>query len=119
MIEERKIYVCTECGKTFENKVATCAECSKAIRPGKVVGPFRVIKKTFMNGKYVVECLLCGYEATVGVTNLKRQKSCGCKPRHIETRSVTEHSVRYYCSRCGKVRVEEPPVLEWCCMEEE
>jgi len=119
MIEERKIWVCTDCNKVFEHHVGECPECSNAIKDGYVYGSFRVIRRSVTGGRFIVECIPCGYETDVDRTNLRRQKSCGCKPRHINILSVSESAIRYFCSRCRDTKVEEPPIFEWCCNQGE
>ena len=118
MIEEITIYKCTVCGKTYTDKVTECTGCSNRIVVGQIVGPFRVIKKLAVTGKYRVECLLCGFEKEILSSNLKRQSSCGCKPRHIEILHITEHKVRYHCRRCLDNRAEELPIFTYCCTED-
>lgn len=118
MIEEIIIYKCSKCGKTYEKKPTECEGCSNRIEVGSVVGPFRVVKKLGVTGKFRVECLLCGFEKDILNSNLKRQSSCGCKPRHIEILGITKDKVRYHCRRCFTHRTDTVPVLVFCCTED-
>lgn len=118
MIEAITVYRCTKCSRTFEQKVEECTECRNKIQNDTIIGPFRIIKRLDLIKKFRVECLLCGFEKEIFQSNVRRQSSCGCRPRHIELHNITAREVRYHCRRCGDNRVEELPVFTWCCTED-
>lgn len=112
MIEEIIRYRCTRCGKEFDDEVIKCP-CESRLEEGKVVGPFTLIEKE--RGGWKVKCNLCTQYATIHSSNLNRQKSCGCVPRHIRVVDITGDKVRLNCIKCNSTVIESLPVLEYCC----
>jgi hypothetical protein len=115
MLTEIKAWKCEKCQRIYFDKPAACS-CVAEISQGNLIGCFKVINRN--NGrKLTVTCLLCGLDTEVDSSNIRRQKSCGCKPKHIDILSNTEQEVRYRCKKCTKTHVEGLPAMEWCCEE--
>ena len=104
-------YECSSCKKLYAHSVSHCA-CENKNREGKVEGPFRLIEK--VGGRWKCECILCTGIKEVHVSNLKRQSSCGCLPRHIRLVTITPERVKYHCNKCGKEVSEDLPITQWC-----
>ena len=118
MIEQIKAWKCRKCERVYFDKPTVCA-CVSAIEPGNIVGCFKLLTRS--NGrKFTAQCLLCGLDTEIDASNIRRQKSCGCKPRHCEILNNTETEARYRCKKCQKTILEDLPVMVWCCdLEEE
>ena len=113
MIQEISAWKCDKCERVYFDRPASCT-CTKEITDGNVVGCFRIISKS--NGrKFSATCLLCGLDTEIDTSNIRRQKSCGCKPKYCDVLSNTDAEVRYRCKRCGKILVSELPIMVWCC----
>jgi rubredoxin len=118
MFVEYKAFKCTKCGKVYENEAPPSCVCEISLQPGKIVGTFQLLAK-MEDRNWNVICLLCGLETKINSSNMKRQKSCGCKPRHIDLIDMSADSARYKCRKCRTSYTEETPILLWCCTEEE
>jgi len=105
-------YECSLCGKKWDTSRQHCS-CEKNMSPGSILGSFRLINR--QGRRWKVTCLLCGMECVIDYANIFKQKSCGCKPRHVFLLNVSEGYVRYRCDRCQENFVQTVPVLEWCC----
>ena len=115
MIEKRTIYICGDCGKIYEDDPQNC-ECESRLTKGKIIGPFEILD-TSTNGSLKCQCQLCGIVCKVASSNIKRQVSCGCKPRSAEILQFMEEKIRYKCRKCGQTKIENLPIEEWCCEE--
>lgn len=112
-------YKCIDCDKIYTilpKDGCTCLE--RKFYRGQRCGSFFIQDEELTSdGKYTVICILCGLTAKIHKTNLKRQVSCGCKPKHISIHSIDNESIVYACKRCNKIRKEIPPVVVYCCEE--
>jgi hypothetical protein len=84
---------------------------------GEQFGPF-IIKKFISKEELQVQCLLCGSFHKMKYNNVKKQHSCGCKPRHIVILEIDENKFIYTCKKCGRNTITNPPVVIYCCEEE-
>ena len=113
MLKEQTVWICDRCERIFPGEKPTQCTCETAIQPENVVGAFEILSKA--NGqKFNVICLFCGLDRVVHRSNIRRQKSCGCKPKHIEILFNTEDKVRYTCNKCGKTISTDLPIERWC-----
>jgi len=115
-MKEIKAYQCLRCNKIYLNDCPEQCQCQSKLDKGNIVGPFLILGKKLNDG-IPVRCLLCYSSTTVNYTCIRRQKSCGCKPRHIDIITVSEENVRYLCKKCGKYTTQEVPILAYCCEE--
>jgi len=114
VIQQKLVYRCTLCGKDYENPQQHCI-CENGLKAGDNIGPFHILEKDGSN--YKVECNLCGIVKYIHYSNIRRQVSCGCKPRHINISRVLPTEIRYVCKKCNKQHLETLPLEEWCCDE--
>ena len=117
MIHEVIIYTCDNCKKIYKDHPGKC-ECENSLRNQEQIGPFKILD-TVSNGLFKVQCLLCGMVKEIHRSNLRRQVSCGCKPKTIEILQFTETQFRYRCRKCGASKLSSFPVDQWCCVEDE
>jgi hypothetical protein len=113
-------YRCDRCKRIYETEPVKCI-CDRIVYlEGEKVGSFIVIEQSKEDKKeFTVRCLLCGSLTDVHYTNIKDQKSCGCKPKYIELISVSEKVIIYRCKKCGKVQTPKPPIVTYCCEEDD
>ena len=115
MLERLDTWKCTKCKRLYHEELKFC-QCEGEISVGHTVGVFKILTKN--NGrKLEVTCILCGLDTEIDTSNIRRQKSCGCKPRHIDVINSSEKEIRYTCRKCGKSHVVDVPVFSWCCDE--
>ncbi len=117
MIIEKTYYVCDKCGTKYSSFTPQC-DCENKLTKGKVVGPFEILD-TATNGTLKCQCRLCGLVKDIDSSNIRRQVSCGCKPRRIEILQFMKDNIRYKCRKCGKTNIDNLPIEVYCCDEEE
>lgn len=106
-------YQCTDCDKIYTYEPSKCS-CKDILAKDKVVGSFKLVEPAD-DDKWHVICLICDNDVEIHRSNIRRQKSCGCKPKHIHILGITEKSVNYLCTKCTDTKVVVIPILEWCC----
>lgn len=116
LFKDVKAFECVRCKKVFLGDHPPECGCSLVLEEGKRIGSFQLQKK-LPERNWSVICLLCSLETRINGTNLKKQKSCGCKPRHIEILAISDLELRYRCRKCGTTYSEKMPILMWCCEE--
>ena len=98
------------------DKVLVLMNCDKTTVLKVQEEGFKIIAfKKDDEGKLPTICLLCDCSKDIHYTALKRQKSCGCKPKWIEILDMSEEYVRYRCTKCNKKISDELPILTFCC----
>ena len=108
-------YRCSECNRIYETDPERCV-CDRAIFiKNSVHGSFIILSKSERMHHYMVKCILCGSTKELHYANIKRQASCGCKPRHIDLTEVTPNKVMFVCKKCDEAYVSVPPIVSYCC----
>jgi hypothetical protein len=107
-------YKCTKCGKLWSSVPVECT-CARKYEPGQQINVFKLVERSEVGRTWRVICLLCDCYTDISTSNLRRQKSCGCCPKHIEPLSINDEFVRYKCNKCFSYKSEKLPVEEWCC----
>lgn len=108
-------YRCDRCKRIYEEAPNRCV-CERTIYVvGERTGSFIILDKGEQENYFLVRCILCGTTSELYYTNMKRQKSCGCKPLHIKIESISTDSLAYTCKRCNKTSIIKPPVVTYCC----
>jgi hypothetical protein len=111
---ELQSFKCVRCDKVYHDKHPDRCVCRSPYEEGLMIGPFKITGAK-VDEKLPVICLLCDSSKEIHYTALKRQKSCGCKPRWITIIDISEQFVRYRCIKCSQTHTEELPVLQYCC----
>lgn len=111
-----KSYACKRCGKVYKNLPDACS-CRDRLHMGMTVGPFLLLSDDYTDG-WRVNCRLCDMIGSQHRSNIKRAKSCGCKPSHIDILSHSLDFVKYVCNRCEDATTSHYPVIQWCCNDE-
>ena len=115
MIESQTIYKCTKCGAIYEDDPGKC-KCEEKLIKGKQAGNFMLVSKIpGPKRRWKVTCLLCDNYHEIAETNIKRQFSCGCVPKHIDIGEVKNGTVQYVCRKCDSSRHVRVPVAIYCC----
>ncbi len=112
MIQQKLVFRCTLCGKDYENPQQHCM-CETTLKAGDNIGPFHILEKRGRD--YKVECNICGLVKDIHSSNIRRQVSCGCKPRHVSISRILANEIRYRCKKCDEVHLVSLPLDEWCC----
>lgn len=111
-------FKCTDCGRFYETLPNECI-CVKAVfYKGRLSGSFIIEGPPDDSGIVQVTCVLCGMTTNIHYTNIKKQISCGCKPKYIRMLKVTKDIVQYKCDKCQSVTNAVPPIVVYCCEEE-
>jgi hypothetical protein len=111
-------YRCTSCNRIYEAEPKKCV-CERQIYiKGERFGPFEIVKEA-EDHQIKVRCILCDTVSTMHFTNIKKQQSCGCKPRHVEVIELNDEVFVYRCRKCNKVSTVRVPVVTYCCEEED
>jgi len=113
--EEVTGYRCKLCEKVYYGLIPTYCTCRSPFEIGRMIGPFVVVGAKENGGNVPVECLLCDTTKSIHYSALSRQKSCGCKPRHITIADITRENVRYFCKKCQRHTTQVLPVMCYCC----
>lgn len=108
-------YRCVRCNKVYHSDPPDKCICRSPYEIGNLLGPFKITGAKDEDGKIPVVCLICDCSKDIHYTGLKRQKSCGCKPKWIDVLDISEEFVRYRCSKCGQISTDELPVINYCC----
>jgi hypothetical protein len=111
---EVQSFKCSRCSKIYHELHPDKCICRSPYEVGNIIGPFKIIGAK-VDEKIPVICVLCDCSKDLHYTAIKRQKSCGCKPKHIEVIESTEDFIRYKCNKCGKTVSDELPILHYCC----
>lgn len=107
-------YRCSECERIYEEKPTRCV-CERTVFiKGERFGPF-VIINAVGEQEVKVRCILCDTVSTKHYSNIRKQTSCGCKPKYIEPIELTEEIFVYRCKRCGKIVTKRLPIVSYCC----
>lgn len=117
MIEEQVYYVCSDCGKIYDSNPQHC-ECETKLAKGRIIGPFEILDAT-TNGSLTCQCRLCGLIKDINSSNIRKQSSCGCKPRSAQILQFMTDQIRYKCRRCNKTNIDNLPIDLWCCHDED
>lgn len=112
MIVKVVLYKCNRCGKQYATEPEYC-ECESRLEVGRIVGPFKILEIT--NSQCKCQCQICGMVKLIHRSNIARQASCGCKPRHIEILQFMGERLRYRCRTCGEITIDNMPIELWCC----
>jgi len=112
MIKQVLVYRCSLCGRDHDTPQQHCS-CENKLNNGDILGPFTILEKR--NSGYQIECNICGMVKVIHYTNVRRQMSCGCKPRHVEITRILPTEIRYQCKKCQDFHTEPLPLDEWCC----
>lgn len=107
-------YRCSQCNRIYEEQTDYCICERQVFIEGERFGPFIVIERLEDNN-LKVKCILCDTFTTVHAANIRRQQSCGCKPKHVEKLDLTSEVLVYRCRKCGKTRTVRLPVVSYCC----
>lgn len=111
------VFKCTECERTYEVLPTECICVKQRFYKGRPVGSFIIESPPDQSGDIEVVCILCGMTTRIHYTNVKKQVSCGCKPKYIELLAVDKEVIRYRCKRCNSVHNVIPPIVTYCCEE--
>lgn len=85
------------------------------LEPGRLIGPFELLTKIDAQ-KWEARCRLCDIIKPLHISNMYRQKSCGCKPKHINIEYFDDEGFQYTCRTCGQTKIVDLPMREpWCC----
>ena len=111
-------WICSECGRVTESLPLSDCKCTEGTLKGSVVGSFVLMEDKVTDRLMEVQCIPCGHTVQLMYSSLKRQPSCGCRPRHIEIINVNPDAIRFYCKKCKQTSYKKPPLIRWHCEEE-
>jgi hypothetical protein len=118
--EELTYYQCKKCRRVWHQEPKQCS-CERSLScEGARVGPFEIIKRISGPGqKLLVRCGFCTVSKEIASSNIRKQHSCGCKPRHIQIIETDPDNqvVTYKCRQCASIQTEHFPP-SWCCINE-
>lgn len=108
-------YRCSDCNRLYEEDPERCV-CERSVFvKDSVHGSFIVRDKAEKPTYYLVTCILCGSTKEIRYSNIRRQDSCGCKPRSAIISEITPEKVMYTCRKCGESHILVPPIVSYCC----
>lgn len=107
-------YRCSNCNRIYEEEPNKCI-CERTVYiVGERFGPF-IILEHVDELQIKVRCILCDSTRIIAYSNIKKQKSCGCKPRIAEIIELTGETLTYRCRKCGKALTKRLPIVAYCC----
>lgn len=113
------LYRCSDCNRLYEEKPENCICERRVYVEGERIGPFVVKGNSEKQAHVKVRCILCDTFVDIAYSNIRRQQSCGCKPRSAEVLELSEEVLVYRCRRCGKSNTAVLPIITYCCEEGE
>lgn len=107
-------YRCLDCNRIYEEKPSRCVCERQVYIEGERFGSFVVVGKGEGN-TINARCLLCSCRTHVLSSNIRRQQSCGCKPKHAEIIELNESTLVYRCRKCMRMHTVNLPIITYCC----
>ena len=117
--KEIRAFMCEHCSRVYTTLPLNCVCEKRSYLIGQIIGSFVLQTRPSEDGMVSVTCVLCGLTSEMHYTNMKRQVSCGCKPKHIKLEDVQAEITRYKCQRCRTLHTEANPIVTYCCEEED